>query len=73
MASLDDFSREVAERLFVRYPEWRALASTEQREDGSGYLHVEVAAPAEASAAHGLSVITPDGEVIVGFDYSHVH
>ncbi len=70
---LDDFSRSVAERLFVQFPDWRELAQIERAEDGTSYLLLEVAAPTDASAACGLTVTTDNGEVTVGFDYYHGH
>jgi hypothetical protein len=70
---LDDFSRVVAEQLFERFPQWRELASIQEGDDGATYLRVSVPAPEAASASQGLSIVTPDHEVIVGFDYSHVH
>lgn len=70
---LDDFSRSVAEQLFAQFPSWRELAQIEHADDGAGYLLLEVAAPADASAAYGLTVTTDNAEVTVGFDYYHGH
>lgn len=73
MAHLDDFSRDVAKRLFARFPQWQQLATIERAEDGSGYLRLEVEAPPESAAASGLSVTTSDGEMTIEFDYYHGH
>jgi hypothetical protein len=49
------------------------LAQTQCADNGTAYLWLEVPAPPEALAAHGLSVATSNGEVTVGFDYYHGH
>jgi len=70
---LDDFSHSVAQRLFAQFPEWRELAKTERAEDGTGYLQLEIPAPACASVVSGLTITTDNAEVTIGFDYYHAH
>ena len=70
---LDSFSRDVAVRLFSKYPQWRAFATVEPSTQGDCFLSVTVPAPAEADVEHGLVVSTEDGVVTVGFDYFHTH
>ncbi len=70
---LDNFSRQVAEALFAKFPQWQAYATAEEAANGKAYLSVTVPAPAEASAAHGLTITTEDGVVTVGFDWYHSH
>jgi hypothetical protein len=70
---MDEFSSATAEKVFAAFPEWRALARTEQAGDGSSFLVVEVAPPLEANVEHGLIIDTSNGEVTVGFDHYHSH
>ncbi|PRC92729.1 hypothetical protein [Solimicrobium silvestre] len=70
---LDDFSQAFADRLFSLFPEWRMLQKIERASDGSNYLSLEIAAPAEANAVCGLTVTTENNEVTIGFDYYHGH
>jgi hypothetical protein len=71
MARLDNFSRDVAKLLFRHFPQWQGLAKIEPAEDGSAYLRLEVEAPPESAADHGLCVTTSDGQMTVEFDYYH--
>ncbi|WP_140637625.1 hypothetical protein [Methylibium rhizosphaerae] len=70
---MDTYSLTSAEQLFAAFPEWRSLARSEQAEDGSSYLIVEVPPPAEANVQHGLVIDTSNDEVTVGFDCYHSH
>lgn len=66
-------SLAAAEQLFAEFPEWRALARTEQSEDGNEFLVIEVVAPAQAMVEHGLVIDTSNEEITVGFDCYHSH
>ena len=70
---MDSFSLATAEVLFAAFPEWRALARSEQAVDGSSCLVVELQAPPESDVEHGLVIDTSNGEVAVGFDCYHSH
>jgi hypothetical protein len=70
---LNVFSREVAERLFERFPEGRPFAHIDENEDESGILCIEIPAPAEANLAKPLHILTANKEVEVGFDFYHNH
>ncbi len=70
---LDPFSREMANRLFAKYPDWRRFARAEKAENGTAYLSVTVPAPAEAHADHDLTITTSGAKVTIGFDYYHCH
>jgi hypothetical protein len=71
--TMDAFSQSVAEELFARFPNWKALSRCESADDGGSFLVVKVPAPAEAHAEHGLVVDTSNQEVTVGFDVYHCH
>jgi hypothetical protein len=62
---LDRFSQDVADALFLKYPEWRSLAATRQDGGGGGYLHLSVARPVEDDPVGGLTISTEDEEVTV--------
>lgn len=70
---LDPFSREFADALFAKYPEWQTLGKAESAEDGSYYLDLVVPAPESARADYGLVASTNEGVVLVGFDHFHTH
>jgi hypothetical protein len=70
---MDTFSIETANELFSVFPQWRQLARSEQAEDGTSYLVVEVSPPPEANVEHGLRIDASNGEVTVGFDCYHSH
>lgn len=70
---MDTFSLASAEQLLSAFPEWRALARSEQAEDGSSYLVLEVEPPATADVQHGLVIDTSNQEITVGFDAYHSH
>ena len=68
---MDEFSLAIAEELFASFPQWRAFARSEQAEDGTAYVIVEVPPPPEAHVEHGLVIDTSNGEITVGFDFYH--
>ena len=68
---LNAFSREVAERLFERFPEWRPYARVEENGDETGILYVEIPPPSGANLANPLHIVTANDEVEVGFDCYH--
>lgn len=70
---MDPFSVATANEIFAAFPEWQPLARQEQADDGSFFLVVEVAPPAEANVEHGLVIDTANREVTVGFDCYHSH
>jgi hypothetical protein len=70
---LNDYSREAAEEIFRRFPEWTAFATAESDPTEDNYLVIEVPPPEEAAADHPLTITTSNNEVTVGFDNSHSH
>lgn len=62
---LDAFSREFAEVLFERFPEWRDASSTRRDGQGREYLHVGLARPVENDPVGGVTISTENEEVTV--------
>jgi hypothetical protein len=62
---LDSFSQDVADALFVKFPEWRGLATTRQDADGGEHLHLSVARPVENDPVGGLTISTKSEEATV--------
>jgi len=73
ITGLDAFSQSVAEKIFARFPEWKALAMAQAERDAPSYLLVEVPPPPQADVAEPLRITTSNEEVTVGFDYYHCH
>lgn len=67
--SLDEFSQQVAERLFSRHPEWTGRETYA----ADGFFQLEIPASAEANTNHGLVISTEHEELTVGFDAYHDH
>jgi hypothetical protein len=70
---MDPFSIAASNEILAAFPEWRAIAREEPAENGSSFLLIEVAPPAEAQVEHGLVIDTANQEVTVGFDCYHSH
>jgi hypothetical protein len=62
---LDDYSKEFADALFARFPEWRDASSTRRDRHGRAYLHVGVARPVDDDPVGGLAISTEDEEVTI--------
>jgi hypothetical protein len=59
--------------LLARFPEWLACCREEPGPEGESSLVIDVPAPPESGAAHGLCITTEDEEITVGFDSYHTH
>jgi hypothetical protein len=72
---LNQFSRQIAEALFKRFPDWRHYARVEDNEhrDEGGILYVEVPVLPGSNLNRPLYVLTANDEVVVGFDSDHNH
>ena len=70
---LNAFSREVAERLFERFPEWGRFGHVDENRDERGILYVEIPPPSEANLSKPLFILTANEELEVGFDFYHNH
>jgi len=69
---LDAYSQTIADALFLRWPEWKAIAEINAPANAAtGYLSLELK-PKNPKLEKGLYIVT-DGEAIVGFDYYHSH
>jgi hypothetical protein len=72
---LNQFSRQVADALFKRFPDWRNYAHVDENEDRDegGILYVEIPVPPESNLNRPLYILTANEEVVVGFDSDHNH
>ena len=71
---LNQFSRQIADALFKRFPDWRQYACVEKNEkEEGGILYVEIPAPPLSNLNRPLYILTANEEVVVGFDSDHNH
>ena len=72
---LNKFSRQIADALFKRFPDWRHYARVDKNEtrDEGGILYVEIPVPPESNLNRPLYILTANEEVVVGFDSDHNH
>jgi len=72
---LNEFSREIADKLFERFPEWRQYARVDKNEnrDEGGVLYVEIPVLPDSNLNRPLYILTANEEVVVGFDSDHNH
>jgi hypothetical protein len=70
---LNEFSREIANKLFERFPDWRHYARVDKNEtrDEGGILYVEIPVRPESNLNGPLYILTANEEVVVGFDVDH--
>lgn len=71
---LDQYSIEVASKIYAEYPEWKHFEKLEH-ESGveKAYLYIELPAPAGSNLDKSIYLYTLDEEITVGMDYSHCH
>lgn len=71
LQSIDKYSKQIAARLFRKYPQWLPYASVVQGEDS---VHLEVAVPAPVRPRErDLLISTYDEQITIHFDRCHAH
>ena len=72
---LNQFSQQIGDALFKRFPDWRNYARVDENEnrDEGGILYVEIPVPLESNLSGPLYILTANEEVVVGFDSDHNH
>src|SRR5262249_39021867 len=74
LESLDPYSKDVAEFLLSRHPEWTQYARCErQLGETYDYLLIDIPPDPNADLVGGLWMTSHNREVTVGLDYHHAH
>lgn len=69
LQSIDKYSKQIAKRLFRKYPQWLPYASVVQGEDS---VHLEVAVPAPVRPRErDLLISTGAEQITIHFDRCH--